>query len=152
MTDFPIDPDAPSLEFEAYPRQIPRFTARPVTPEIERAATERAQQAAEASERSAEWFAAHRAPDARTDRLAATLREVLATFGVFGNGPDYVRSCVVRSGLLAEWRAALDEPARTTPNNPTGPCPACRRADQAGLAPDEQHPDCRTPATNKETP
>jgi hypothetical protein len=26
----------------------------------------------------------------------------------------------------------------------TVPCPACQRADQAGLAADEQHPDCRT--------
>jgi hypothetical protein len=29
-----------------------------------------------------------------------------------------------------------------TPDRPPGPCPACRRADQAGLAPDEQHDDC----------
>ena len=41
------------------------------------------------------------------DQLAAVLREVLNTFGVFGNGPDYVRSSVVRAGQLAEWRAAL---------------------------------------------
>jgi hypothetical protein len=29
-----------------------------------------------------------------------------------------------------------------TPDRPPVPCPACRRADQAGLAPDEQHDDC----------
>lgn len=38
---------------------VPRFTARPVTPEMERAATERARQAAADSERSAAWFAAN---------------------------------------------------------------------------------------------
>ncbi|MFJ9633744.1 hypothetical protein ACIRU8_39230 [Streptomyces sp. NPDC101175] len=38
---------------------VPRFTAHPVTPEMEQAATERARQAAEASERSAARFAAH---------------------------------------------------------------------------------------------
>ena len=32
---------------------------------------------------------------------------------------------------------------QTTPATPTV-CPACTRADQAGLAPDEQHPHCRT--------
>lgn len=58
-----------------------------------------------------------------------------------------------------------EQPARTTPDNSatssngpiidrpfrshrtpkvTAPCPACRRADQAGLAPDEQHPHCAT--------
>jgi hypothetical protein len=34
-----------------------------------------------------------------------------------------------------------------TPDRPPVPCPACRRADQAELAPDEQHDDC----TNQET-
>jgi hypothetical protein len=29
-----------------------------------------------------------------------------------------------------------------TPDRPPVPCPACRRADQAGLAPAEQHDDC----------
>lgn len=70
MSDFPIDPDAPSLEFEAYPQQIPRFTARPVTPEIERAATERAQQAAEDSERAAAWMAQHSSPHPAETALA----------------------------------------------------------------------------------
>ena len=31
---------------------------------------------------------------------------------------------------------------------PTAPCPACRRADQAGLAPDEQHPHCASTETH----
>lgn len=44
---------------------------------------------------------------------------------------------------------SAEQPAQTTPNNP---CPACQRADQAGLSPDEQHPHCHTPATSKETP
>jgi hypothetical protein len=30
----------------------------------------------------------------------------------------------------------------STPDRPPVPCPACRRADQAGLAPDEQHDAC----------
>lgn len=33
-------------------------------------------------------------------------------------------------------------PAEVEATTPT-PCPACARADQAGLAPDEQHPACR---------
>lgn len=38
---------------------------------------------------------------------------------------------------------AVSEPAPTPPAAPTPvPCPACRRADQAGLAPSEQHDDC----------
>lgn len=40
------------------------FTAHPVTPQMERAATERARQAAVEGARSAAWFAAHHAPDA----------------------------------------------------------------------------------------
>jgi hypothetical protein len=35
---------------------------------------------------------------------------------------------------------AHGEPAATAPT--PVPCPACRRADQAGLAPGEQHDDC----------
>jgi hypothetical protein len=34
-----------------------------------------------------------------------------------------------------------------TPDHPPAPCPACRRADQAGLAPAEQHNGC----VNQET-
>jgi hypothetical protein len=35
-----------------------------------------------------------------------------------------------------------DRPDLHRPTAETGPCPACRRADQAGLAPNELHPEC----------
>lgn len=35
-----------------------------------------------------------------------------------------------------------DRPDLHRPTAETGPCPACRRADQAGLAPSELHPEC----------
>ncbi|OQQ13012.1 hypothetical protein B0675_40045 [Streptomyces sp. M41(2017)] len=38
----------------------------------------------------------------------------------------------------AQLRVAPNEPAATEP----APCPACSRADQAGLAPAELHPEC----------
>jgi hypothetical protein len=53
-----VDPAAPPLHFVTWAGPpIPRFTYRPVTPEMERAATERAVQAAADSERSSAWFA-----------------------------------------------------------------------------------------------
>lgn len=57
------DPAAVQARFEAGEKETtapaaPRFTYRPVTPEMERAATARAVQAAADSERSAAWFAA----------------------------------------------------------------------------------------------
>lgn len=44
-----------------------------------------------------------------------------------------------RQGLISniELYAVIEAPTAV-------PCPACRRADQAGLAPDEQHDDCTT--------
>lgn len=41
---------------------------------------------------------------------------------------------------LVELHHAILPPTTTTP----GPCPSCRRADQAGLAPNEQHAECIT--------
>jgi hypothetical protein len=46
----------------------------------------------------------------------------------------------IRPAVYDRWQAALQPP---TPAPPV-PCPACTRAEQAGLAPDEQHPTCRT--------
>jgi hypothetical protein len=60
---FMADPDA-------WPKPWQRFTAHPVTPEMERAATERATQAAEDSERATEQLAGQsglRIPDPRQD-------------------------------------------------------------------------------------
>ncbi|MEV6014704.1 hypothetical protein [Streptomyces sp. NPDC051997] len=45
--------------------------------------------------------------------------------------PEEERAATERARHIAE-----DHPAKP------GPCPACRRADQAGLAPAEQHRDC----------
>lgn len=65
-----------------------RITAHPVTPEMERAATERARQAAADSERAAAWIAAQSGPAAaeqRADQLAAGIRNVIADMhGVTG--------------------------------------------------------------------
>jgi len=49
---------------------IPKITARPVTPEIEAAATARARQAAVDSERAAAWIAAHSGPTVAEATLA----------------------------------------------------------------------------------
>jgi hypothetical protein len=50
----------------------------------------------------------------------------------------------LRAGFSCSLCETLDNPATafaaTTPE--PGPCPACRRADQAGLAASEQHPEC----------
>lgn len=51
---FVLDPNAPPLEFVTW--SGPHFTYRPVTPEIEAAATTRAVQAAADSEKTAAWF------------------------------------------------------------------------------------------------
>jgi hypothetical protein len=47
-----------------------------------------------------------------------------------------------RQGLIttAELYDAVEAEPEATPV----PCPACARAEQASLAPTEQHPDCRT--------
>lgn len=46
-------------------------------------------------------------------------------------------------GIIREARLRVGgrEPAATEATD-SGPCPACRRADQAGLAPNELHPEC----------
>lgn len=59
------------------PQQTPEFTARPVTPEMERAATERAQQAAEASERSAAWIAENSSPQTDAEQRLARIADYL---------------------------------------------------------------------------
>jgi endogenous inhibitor of DNA gyrase (YacG/DUF329 family) len=42
----------------------------------------------------------------------------------------------------ATWLMAGTRDLSIPEQQPTRPCPACRRADQAGLAPTEQHPTC----------
>jgi hypothetical protein len=49
--------DERGLRWRTAPDAVPRFTAHPVTPEMERAATARAHQAAAESERAAQWIA-----------------------------------------------------------------------------------------------
>jgi hypothetical protein len=58
------------------PAAVPCFTAHPVTPDMEAAATARAVQAAEDSERAAAWSTKHCAPDARTDQLQQRIHEL----------------------------------------------------------------------------
>lgn len=64
------------------------FTAHPVTPQMERAATERARQAASDSERAAAWIAEQNGPTAaeqRAEQLAAGIRNIIADMhGVTG--------------------------------------------------------------------
>jgi hypothetical protein len=97
------------------------------------------------------------------------LREVLALFTPLATMRDtgtvmaYSSDEVVDAHRMTRWRAALDAPkeqpgpavpapaswltAGTRDLNipaPPVPCPACARAGQAGLAPTEQHPGCRT--------
>jgi hypothetical protein len=61
---------------------------------------------------------------------------------------DYCTVCTTDFGRLnATWPCdtirALGEPTPgPAATQATAPCPACRRADQAGLAPTEQHPTC----------
>ncbi|MFM9635930.1 hypothetical protein [Streptomyces turgidiscabies] len=136
------------------PQQAPRFTAHPVTPEMERAATERARQAAEESERSAAWFAEHSSP-----RLAETRCEGCGHRDDEGcgcpptEGPSRVQAPAVTAlyerwvkagppplGVpmarwwdkrLVELRAALEQPAPASVNNP--PAPDSMRAQLADL-------------------
>jgi hypothetical protein len=97
------------------------------------------------------------------DRLAATLREVLDAFEAYWARASYCGpgGSTVQPEHLQAWRATLTQPAAATeatepaswllagtrdlniPATPV-PCPACARAGQAGLAPTEQHPTCRT--------
>lgn len=57
---------------------IPRFTARPVTPEVEEEETARAVQAAADSERAAEWMTVHSGPESMPAELQAKLERIRA--------------------------------------------------------------------------
>lgn len=68
-----------------------RFTARPVDPELERAATERARQAAADSERAAEQLAALNPPGSTREQLSA---EILAAITM----PPYLSTACQTAG------------------------------------------------------
>lgn len=76
----PIPAPAPSSWLAAGTRDLSiptqhAFTARPVDPETERAATDRAAQAAADSEKSAAWFAAHSQPAPAATEATDTRKE-----------------------------------------------------------------------------
>ena len=52
-----------------------------------------------------------------------------------------------RTQFAAAWTAMSRRPTPRATPAPLVPCPACARAGQAGLAPTELHPDCRTQET-----
>jgi hypothetical protein len=83
----------------------------------------------------------------RADRLATALREVLARLYALtradGSVIGYQTVNPITPAVYERWQAILNPPA-SAPTT-TGPCPACRRAPQAGLDTSEQHPDCTTP-------
>lgn len=92
--------------------------------ELEHARAEANRWAENESADAAAGSYARRAEEAeqQRDQLAAALREVLATFGVFANGPGLVRSGAIPSSRLAEWRTTLAEtgPATAQATGPAG--------------------------------
>ena len=108
------------------PQQTPAFTARPVTPEMERAATERARQAAEEGARSAAWMAQQSSPHPAEVKLAR-LRDCAAS--LHSRGIDAMSA----SFVLDIIDGRRDESARTTANNP----PTIKTATQATYEPKE---------------
>ncbi|MEH0417859.1 hypothetical protein [Streptomyces sp. B21-083] len=124
----------------AGPEPWQRLTARSVTPEMEQAATERARQAAEASEKSAAWFAEQQAGAERPvrDQLAAGIKalgksetelaglraELAAVTALYR---QWVKAGAPPLGVpLARWwdkrlvelHNVLEQSAGTTVNNP----------------------------------
>lgn len=88
---------------------VPKFTAVHVTPEMERAATERARQAADEHERAAEWLSANSSPHP----AEATVQRVTALYERWVKaGPPRIGTPISREWdkRLAELHAALNEP------------------------------------------
>lgn len=126
------------------------FTARPVDPELERAATERAVQAAEESARAAAWIDAHNGP--ATSGNAPTLNDPGEKFTPGVNGPAGLRDRVdaaigqaldddpmhtltdlqhrLTTTVCAELRPELDALAALR-QVARGYCPRCGRGDAA---------------------
>lgn len=99
-TGFVVDPAAPPLEFVTWAGPVRhRFAAHPVTPEMERAATERARQAAADSERSEAWFAATGGVVGGTAATEAT--DVGAEFVQQADHPDEEALAKVEADLAA---------------------------------------------------
>jgi hypothetical protein len=104
------------------------------------------------AETIARWYAEAESADVaagsyagRVEELQTTLAAVLAwlhpiTRAMDGSVIAYQTVNGIPPATYDRWQAALQPP---TPAPPV-PCPACTRAEQAGLAADDQHPDCRT--------
>ena len=130
-----------------------RFTVQPVDPELERAATARARDAAAlhrqglitAAELSAVVEPGPAATEATELRaaLAEALTHLYALTRVDGSTIGWQTANPISPAAYDRWQTALHPPTPTPPV----PCPACTRAEQAGLDPTEQHPNCRTQET-----
>jgi hypothetical protein len=114
-----------------------RFT---LTPEEERAASDRARRVAAEAQRASEQLAA----------LATHTGLVVQPYRTDRGDPAWVFRCWgtdTCDGWLSLDHSSQQSAERARDRHvaeahPAGPCPACRRADQAGLAPTEQHDDC----------
>lgn len=84
-----------------------RITAAPYDPEVERQATERAEEAAAASERGAEWFAAQQ-DTTEVEQLRATVDRVQALASVWDGAPDPLARAMAR-----DLRTTITSPATT---------------------------------------
>jgi hypothetical protein len=102
----------------------PRFTVAPVDPEAERAATDRARQAAEESARAAAWTAAHSTPETDPARLRERLeRAHTEAAQLSGQIGDLKRELADRDEQLAALRTVA-----------RGYCPHCGRGDAGPTA------------------
>ncbi|MGQ4343541.1 hypothetical protein [Streptomyces sp. SAS_275] len=122
-----------------------QLTVQPIDPEAERAATERAQRIAHEARLASEQLAALGGP--HTGFVVQPYRndqgEHRWVFRCWGD--DHCDGLVSLDHTSQRWaeRARdrhLAEDHKIVPA--PGPCPSCRRADQAGLAPAELHPEC----------
>jgi hypothetical protein len=75
--------------------------------------------------------------------LAEALTHLYALTRVDGSTIGWQTANPISPAAYDRWQTALHPPTPTPPV----PCPACTRAEQAGLDPTEQHPNCRTQET-----
>lgn len=105
-----------------------RYTARPIDPDMERAALERAQQAAADSETAAAWYAAHSSVEKERDQYGREADRLRRDWTTMRDRAEQAEAVVARVREAAAWicrnypglttanerlAAALDQPAAT---------------------------------------
>ncbi|MEU0783486.1 hypothetical protein ABZ341_18170 [Streptomyces sp. NPDC006173] len=83
------------------------------------------------------------ADDEDVHRIGDHAREIVRLMTAASNSQDPDVRSWTPDDVVREARSRVGEPEQAAAEaTDSGPCPACRRADQAGLAPNELHPEC----------